>query len=160
MKKFATVDLCDKYRGSIQVALPLLKPYGKVMAFRGAIETVKCYEDNTVVRATLSQPGKGKVLVVDAGGSLHRALVGDLVAGIGAKHGWAGIILNGCVRDVVATNKVNIGIRALGHMPLPSDKHGLGIVGVPVTFAGVDFMPGQYLYCDIDGIVVAEAPLE
>ena len=160
MKTFATVDLCDKYKGNVQVAQPLLKPYGKVMRFCGTIETVKCFEDNTVVREALSQPGKGKVLVVDAGGSLNRALVGDLLAGIGAKHGWAGIILNGCVRDVVATNRVKIGIRALGHMPMPSDKHGLGILGVPVTFAGVDFMPGHYLYCDIDGIVVSEKPLK
>jgi len=160
MKKFMTVDLCDKYRGSIQVALPVLKMYGKIPAFAGQIETVKCYEDNTVVKQTLSKPGKGKVLVVDAGGSLKCALVGDLVAGIGAKHKWEGIVLNGCVRDVAATNKVNIGIRALNHVPLASDKHGLGVVGVPVMFAGVNFMPGHYLYCDIDGIVVAEKPLE
>ncbi|MBX9810987.1 MAG: ribonuclease E activity regulator RraA, partial [Burkholderiales bacterium] len=142
MKKFMTVDLCDKYKGSIQVALPVFRMYGKNPAFSGQIETVKCYEDNTVVKQTLSKPGKGKVLVVDAGGSLKCALVGDLVAGIGAKHKWEGIVLNGCVRDVAATNKVNIGIRALAHVPLASDKHGLGVVGVPVMFAGVNFMPG------------------
>lgn len=159
MKKFMTVDLCDKYKSSIQVALPVFRMYGKNPAFSGQIETVKCYEDNTVVKQTLSKPGKGKVLVVDAGGSLKCALVGDLVAGIGAKHKWEGIVLNGCVRDVAATNKVNIGIRALAHVPLASDKHGLGVVGVPVMFAGVNFMPGHYLYCDIDGIVVAEQPL-
>lgn len=85
--KFQTVDLCDKYKGSLQVALPVFKAYGKVEAFNGRIQTVKCYEDNTVVRETLSKPGRGKVLVVDAGGSLKCALVGDIVAGIGAKSG-------------------------------------------------------------------------
>jgi regulator of ribonuclease activity A len=112
------------------------------------------------VKETLSKPGKGKVLVVDAGGSLKCALVGDLVAGIAAKHKWTGIVLNGCVRDVTATNKVPIGIRALGHVPLASEKHGLGAVGVPVAFAGVNFVPGHHLYCDIDGIVVSETPLK
>ena len=160
MKKFMTVGLCDKYRGSIQVASPVFRMYGGIPSFSGQIETVKCYEDNTVVRQTLSTPGKGRVLVVDAGASLKCALVGDAVAGIAAKHGWAGIVLNGCVRDVAAINKVKIGIRALNHVPLASDKHGLGVVGVPVVFAGVNFAPGHYLYCDIDGIVVSEKPLE
>lgn len=159
MKRFKTVDLCDKYKGSIQVALPVLKPYGKAIAFCGEIETVKCYEDNSVVRQVLSQPGRGKVLVVDAGGSLRCALIGDVAAGLAAKNRWAGIVLNGCVRDVQATNKVNIGIRALGHVPLPSDRHGLGMVGVPVEFAGVRFVPGSFLYADLDGVVVAERAL-
>ena len=157
--KFQTVDLCDKYKGSIQVALPLFRIYGKIETFNGRIQTVKCYEDNAIVRETLSRPGRGKVLVVDAGGSLRCALVGDIIAGLGAQSGWSGIILNGCVRDIRAVNKINIGIRALGNVPLASDKHGLGVVGVPVTFAGVDFVPGLYLYADIDGIVVSEKRL-
>ncbi|KPK14477.1 MAG: ribonuclease E activity regulator RraA [Betaproteobacteria bacterium] len=157
--KFQTVDLCDKYKGSVQVALPVFRPYGKIESFHGAIETVKCYEDNEVVRETLSKSGQGKVLVVDAGGSLNCALVGDVLAGIGARRGWSGIILNGCVRDVRALGRIRIGIRALGSVPLASDKHGLGVVGVPVTFAGVDFLPGQFVYCDADGIVVSEQRL-
>jgi regulator of ribonuclease activity A len=157
--KFKTVDLCDKYKGSVQVALPVFRLYGKIESFHGAIETVKCYEDNEVVRETLSTSGKGKVLVVDAGGSLNCALVGDVLAGIGARRGWSGIILNGCVRDVRALERIRIGIRALGSVPLASDKHGLGVVGVPVTFAGVDFLPGQLVYCDADGIVVSEQRL-
>lgn len=157
--KFQTVDLCDKYKGSIQVALPVFRIYGSVEAFHGQVQTVKCYEDNTVVRETLSKPGAGKVLVVDAGGSLKCALVGDVVAGIGAKSGWSGIILNGCVRDIRAVNRIRIGIRALGNVPLASDKHGLGVLGVPVSFAGVDFIPGHYVYCDVDGIVVSEKRL-
>jgi regulator of ribonuclease activity A len=157
--KFQTADLCDKYKGSVQVALPVFRNYGKVEAFSGRIETVKCYEDNTIVKDTLAKPGKDKVLVVDAGGSLKCALVGDIVAGIGAKNGWSGIILNGCVRDIKAVNKIDIGIRALGNVPLASDKHGLGVVGVPVAFAGVNFIPEYYLYADADGIVVSEKRL-
>jgi regulator of ribonuclease activity A len=160
MKKFRTVDLCDRYKGSLQVALPVLKSYGKSASFWGPIETVKCYEDNTVVREVLSQPGRGKVLVIDGGGSLHCALVGDLLAGLGARNRWTGIVLNGCVRDVAAARKVRIGIRALGHVPMPGDKHGLGITGVPVDFAGVVFTPGHYLYADDDGIVVSERALQ
>jgi len=160
MKKFKTVDLCDKYKGSVQVALPILKSYGKLPSFCGEIDTVKCYDDNMVVRQVLSQPGRGKVLVIDGGGSLHCALVGDPLAGLGAKNHWTGIVVNGCVRDVVATRKVPIGLFALGHVPMPPDKHGLGVMGVPVDFAGVVFMPGHYLYADEDGIVVSEQPLQ
>lgn len=159
MKKFKTVDLCDKYKGSIQVALPVFRIYGGRPAFSGTIETVKCYEDNAVVKQVLSTPGKGKVLVVDAGASLRCALVGDLLAALGARHKWEGIVLNGCVRDVAATGKIKIGIRALNSVPLASDKRGLGVVGVPVTFSGVNFLPGHWLYADIDGIVVSAKPL-
>jgi regulator of ribonuclease activity A len=158
--KFKTVELCDKYKGSLQVAAPLFRSYGRIEAFHGEIETVKCYEDNTAVRDALSASGKGKVLVVDAGGSLRCALVGDVVAGLGAKNGWSGIVLNGCVRDVKAVNRIAIGIRALAAVPLASDKYGLGVIGVPVTFAGITFMPGYHLYADADGIVVSPKPLK
>ena len=157
--KFKTVDLCDKYKGSVQVALPIFRIYGKIESFHGVIETVKCYEDNEVVRETLTKAGRGRVLVADAAGSLNCAIVGDVVAGLGARHGWTGIILNGCVRDVRALERIRIGIRALGNVPLAGDKHGLGVVGVPVTFAGVDFLPGHFVYCDADGIVVSELRL-
>ncbi|HXF67063.1 MAG TPA: ribonuclease E activity regulator RraA [Burkholderiales bacterium] len=157
--KFKTVALCDKYKGSLQVAAPLFRNYGRIEAFHGEIQTVKCYEDNTAVRDALSVPGKGKVLVVDAGGSLRCALVGDVVAGLGAKNGWSGIVLNGCVRDVKAINRIAIGIRALASVPLASDKYGLGVIGVPVTFAGVTFLPGHHLYADADGLVVSPKPL-
>jgi len=155
----ATVDLCDKHRGSIQVALPVLKSYGKHPSFSGQIETVKCYEDNVVMRKTLEQPGNGRVLIVDGGGSLRCALVGDRMAALGVQNGWAGIVVNGCVRDITAVNQVPIGIRALGHVPLASEKHGQGVTSVPVSFAGITFTPGHHLYADADGIVVSEQPL-
>lgn len=157
--KFMTTDLCDRYRGSVQVAAPLFRCYGRSAAFAGTIETVKCFEDNTVVREMVAQPGKGKVLVIDGGGSLRYALLGDVIASIAAKNAWAGIVVNGCVRDVEATSKLKIGIHALAHMPLAAEKRGLGISGVPVSFAGVEFIPGHHLYADSDGIVVAERPL-
>lgn len=157
--RFKTVDLCDKYKGSIQVALPLFRSYGALESFCGEIETVKCYEDNTVVKEALARSGRGRVLVVDAGASLRCALVGDVVASIGVKSGWSGIVVNGCVRDVRALARLRIGIRALASVPLASDKHGLGVVGVPVSFAGVEFVPGHYLYCDADGLVVSEKRL-
>ncbi len=157
--KFMTVDLCDRYRGSLQVALPLFRAYGRSLAFSGTVETVKCFEDNIVIKEVLARPGKGKVLVIDGGASLRYALIGDVIARLAAKNGWAGIVVNGCVRDVDALNKLAIGIRALAHMPLAGEKHGLGIVGVPVSFAGVEFFPGHHLYADGDGIVVSEQPL-
>jgi regulator of ribonuclease activity A len=156
---FQTVDLCDQYRDAIRIVEPIFRSYGKHAAFCGAIQTVKCYEDNVLVKETLSTPGNGRVLVVDGGGSLRCALVGDMVAGLGAQHGWSGIVLHGCVRDIAAIADVEIGIRALNHFPLPSVKRGEGVVGVPVTFGGVTFAPGQYLYADIDGIVVSDKAL-
>lgn len=155
-KKFLTVDLCDRYRGSIQVALPLFRAYGRSAAFSGIVETVKCFEDSTVIKEVLARPGKGKVLVIDGGASLRYALLGDVVAGIAAKNGWTGMVVNGCVRDVDALARLAIGVRALGHIPLAGEKHGLGIVGVPVSFAGVEFWPGYHLYADRDGIVLSE----
>lgn len=159
MTMFATVDLCDRFKDEIQVALPIFRSYGGHEAFSGEIETARCFEDNVIIREVFSKPGNGRVLVVDAGGSLNRALVGDRVAGLGEKNGWAGLILNGCVRDVRALEKVPFGIRALNHVPLPSDKRGWGVAGEEVRFAGVTFRPGDHLYVDVDGIVVARKAL-
>lgn len=157
--KFVTTDLCDRYRGSVQVAAPLFRAYGRSLAFAGTIETVKCFEDNTVVKEALAQPGKGKVMVIDGGASLRYALLGDVIASMAAKNGWTGIVVNGCVRDVEALNKLKIGIHALAHMPLAAEKRGLGMAGVRVSFAGIEFTPGHHLYADSDGIVVSELPL-
>ena len=156
---FMTVDLCDQFKSELQVALPIFKLYGLNESFSGQIETVRCFEDNVIIKEVLSKPGEGKVLVADAGGSLRRALVGEVVAGLGTKNGWTGIVLNGCVRDVRALAQVPFGIHALGNVPLPSDKRGWGVAGEEVSFAGVTFRPGQYLYADVDGIVVAPRAL-
>ena len=124
------------------------------VAFQGPISTVRCFEDNVVLKQRLSEPGDGRVLVVDGGGSLRVALMGDMVAGLAVQNGWAGVVLNGCVRDSAALADLEVGIAALGTNPRPSGKTGAGEVDVPVTFGGVAFVPGALLACDQDGIVV------
>ena len=157
---FATADLYDEYGDNLQVALPLFNDFGGVLKFTGMISTVKCHEDNTLVRAALEEPGEGKLLVVDGGESLRCALVGDMLAQIGMENGWAGIIVSGCIRDSVVISGIEIGVKAMGTNPRKSLKKGAGDRDIPVTFAGVNFIPGQYVYADEDGIVVSEQELK
>lgn len=154
-----TADLCDAHAPELQVAEPLLRDYGGTPAFGGPISTVQVFEDNVLVRAALEQPGQGRVLVVDGGGSLRCALVGDLLAALGLQNGWAGIVVNGCIRDAATLGRLPIGVKALASNPLRSDKRGQGARDLPVSFAGVSFTPGQFLYADEDGIIVAERAL-
>ena len=120
---------------------------------------MQVYEDNVLVRAALAESGTGRVLVVDGGGSLRCALVGDLLGAMAVKNGWAGIVVNGCVRDSAELAQLPLGVRALATNPLRSEKRGEGQRDVPVVFAGITFMPGHYLYADADGIVVAAQAL-
>jgi regulator of ribonuclease activity A len=155
---FATCDLCDEHKGDTSGAFRVLPPafraYGGVPAFAGVVSTVKCFEDNTLVKAALESPGQGRVLVVDGGGSLRRALVGGNLAASAAKNGWAGIVVDGCVRDVAELAACAVGIRALALMPLPTEKRHEGQRDVPVQIQGVWIRPGDRLYADADGIVV------
>lgn len=155
-----TADLCDNYAELIKVVDPIFKSYGGHSRFAGLIETVKVYEDNVLVKNKLQQAGNGKVLVVNGGGSLRCALVGDLIAQMAADNGWAGIVVYGCIRDSAAIAEIPIGIKALNTHPLKSIKHGRGDLDLPVTFAGVTFVAGHYLYSDEDGIIVAEQDLK
>jgi regulator of ribonuclease activity A len=155
-----TTDLCDQYAGELQVAAPSFRSYGGKVAFSGSISTVQVYEDNVLVRAALEEPGAGRVLVVDGGGSLRCALVGDQLAALGLGNGWAGVVINGCIRDVAALRELAFGVQALAATPLRSAKRGTGARDVQVQFAGLACRPGQYLYADEDGIIVAERPLE
>lgn len=155
----ATADLYDEYGDSLQVAIPMFNNYGGVNRFSGVISTVKCHEDNTFVRSTLEQPGEGKVLVVDGGGSLRCALLGDMLAELGIKNGWTGIIVYGCIRDSAVIGKMDIGVKGVNTNPKKSLKKDIGERDIPVTFAGVNFIPGQYLYADEDGFVVSEKEL-
>jgi regulator of ribonuclease activity A len=123
-------------------------------SFSGRIETVRCFEDNVVLKATVSEPGDARVLVVDGGGSLRCALLGDNIAAIAKDNGWSGVVLYACVRDSVALDELGLGVKALGTNPRPSAKTGEGEVGVPVTFGEVTFAPGDELYADEDGVVV------
>ena len=156
---FKTADLCDDHEGKISVAQPLFKDYGGNISFAGEIFTIKCFEDNSLVREALKSPGQGKVLVIDGGGSTRRALVGDLLAQAGANNQWAGILVYGCIRDSGVIATINIGCKALGTLPMKTDKKGIGEKDLTVHFADVDFVPGHFLYADEDGIIVSASNL-
>lgn len=130
-----------------------LRDFGGVRAFSGPISTVRCHEDNVLLRRRLSEPGDGRVLVVDGGGSLRCALLGDNIAGLARDNGWAGVVLNACVRDVDELAHVPVGIKALGSCPRPSGKTGAGETEVTVSFGGATFEPGATLYADATGVV-------
>ncbi len=159
---FSTCDLCDAHADAnddrLRVLPPVFASYGGRARFAGPVATVKCHEDNALVRAALAEPGAGRVLVVDGGGSQRRALVGGKLAELGAKNGWAGIVVDGCVRDAAELAASEIGIRALGLLPLPTVKRGEGQRDVPVQVQGVRLRPGEWLYADADGIVVLDRP--
>ncbi len=156
---YITPDLCDAYPELVQVVEPMFANFGGRDSFGGAIVTVKCFEDNSKVKELVEQPGQGKVMVVDGGGSLRRALLGDMLAEKAAQNGWEGIVVYGCVRDVDVLAQTDLGIQALASHPLKTDKRGIGDVDVPVTFAGVTFRPGDYVYADNNGIIVSPSAL-
>jgi regulator of ribonuclease activity A len=154
-----TADLCDEHGDRLQVCEPLFHSYGGRRAFHGAVSTVRCFEDNSRVKEAVESPGTGRVLVVDGGGSRRRALLGDKLGEAAVRNGWSGVIIYGCLRDSAELGRMDLGIRALGTMPLRSDKRGEGERDVPVRFAGVTFRPGEHVYVDEDGIVVAPSAL-
>ncbi|MBI5255379.1 MAG: ribonuclease E activity regulator RraA [Burkholderiales bacterium] len=162
MGLFATCDLCDLHKndtdGAFRVLPPVFHNFGGRTVFSGPVATVKCFEDNTPVKAAVESPGHGRVLVVDGGGSLRRALVGGNLAAAAARNGWAGIVVDGCVRDVAELQQCDVGIRALGLMPLPTERRLPGLVDQPVQMQGVWVRPGDWLYADADGIVILAEP--
>ncbi len=157
---FKTADLCDHFSDIVQIAEEQMGDFGGLGAFSGVIETVKAFEDNSKVRECVDSPGKGKVLVVDGGGSMRCAMLGDQLAAKAVKNGWAGIVINGCIRDSADIAEMEIGVKALGTHPLKTEKLDAGSHNVPVRFAGVDFIPGHYVYADEDGLLVSEKALE
>lgn len=156
-----TCDLCDEFKndgsGRFRVLPPVFRDFGAVSAFSGPVVTVKCFEDNTLVKAAVDAPGQGRVLVVDGGGSLRRALLGGNLGAAAARNGWAGVVIDGCVRDVAELAACTVGIRALAAMPLPTEKRNQGERDVPVQVQGVWVRPGDVLTADADGIVVMAA---
>lgn len=150
----STADLYDE-RGSelASVSLQFLN-LGGVAAFSGPVRTVRCFQDNALLKSILGTPGEGAVLVIDGGGSLETALVGDIIAGLGVDNGWAGLIVNGAIRDRVAIGTLPVGVKALGSNPAKSTKTGAGEADVTVTIGGVDFRPGATVWADEDGILV------
>jgi len=157
---FSTPDICDEFPGRVQALEPLFKDFGGKRKFHGEVVTVKCHEDNSLVKRTLATAGGGKVLVVDGGGSLRCALLGDMLGALAIENGWQGVLVNGCVRDVEILRDMELGVRALESHPQKSEKRGEGEFNVIVRFAGVSFEPGEYLYADENGMVLARQKLE
>ena len=158
MPQWSTPDLCDAHP-EVQVAEPLFRDFGGAQAFSGTIVTLRCPEDNSRVREQVEQAGTGKVLVIEAGGSLRHAMLGDMLAEKAVANGWSGVLVHGCVRDVEVLANLPLGIKALAAVPMKTEKRGLGEVDVPVRFAGVSFVPGQWLYADANGVIGAEHAL-
>ncbi|MAB22840.1 putative 4-hydroxy-4-methyl-2-oxoglutarate aldolase [Pseudomonas neustonica] len=155
---YVTPDLCDAYP-DVDVVEPIFSNFGGHDSFGGEIVTVKCHEDNSIVKEQVDQDGRGKVMVVDGGGSFRRALLGDMLAEKAAKNGWEGIIIYGCVRDVDVLAQTPLGIQALASHPMKTDKRGIGDLNITVSFAGVTFKPGEYVYADNNGIIVSPTAL-
>ena len=157
---YSTPDICDQFPDQLQIVEPLFTEFGGKDCFSGEIVTIKCFEDNSLVKQNLATAGHGKVLVVDGGGSLRCALLGDLLGAMAVQNGWQGVLVNGCVRDVEILKSMDLGVRALNCYPLKSKKRNEGQLNLPVRFAGVNFEPGQHLYADENGIVVANGELD
>jgi len=154
----STADILDEHPADALVCELAFRQYGGIASFAGHISTVRCHEDNVLLKQRLSEPGEGRVLVIDGGGSLRVALLGDMVAGLAAASGWVGLVVHGGVRDVAVLRHLPLGIKALGSNPRPSGKAGAGEIDVPVEFGGVTFRPGAMLYSDDDGIVALGVP--
>ena len=152
----ATADLLDEYGDRAAVCELRFRQFGGVRSFTGEISTVRCHEDNVLVKRQVSEPGNGRVLVVDGGGSVRVALVGEMVARRARDNGWAGLVIHGAVRDAAALRELDLGLKALGSNPRPGGKAGFGEIDAPVAFGGVTFRPGATLCSDDDGIVVLD----
>ncbi len=161
---FSTCDICDANEsrlasGELSVIPPIFMRFGQSAQFSGPATTLKVFEDNGMVRSTLETAGNGHVLVIDGGGSFRCALVGGNLAKLAQTNGWAGIVVHGCIRDVEEINLCNIGVRALATMPLRSIKKGGGERDLQITIAGISIRPGDWIYADLDGVLVAKTPL-
>ncbi|AUX46207.1 ribonuclease [Sorangium cellulosum] len=156
---YRTTDLCDEHPEAVLVSDPIFRDYGGARLFHGRVVTVKVHEDNVLVRKTLEGPGEGRVLVVDGGGSLRCALLGDNLAAIAHQNGWAGLVVYGCVRDTEAIAGIPIGVKALATHPRKSGKQGAGERDIPVTFGGITYVPGGFVYADHDGLIHMKEPL-
>lgn len=156
---FLTTDLYDANEGRVAVVEPMFRAYGGRARFAGQVVTLKVYEDNTRVREVLAEPGQGRILVVDGGGSKRCALLGDQIAELAVKNGWEGVVIYGCIRDSVAINALDIGVRALDTTPKKSVKRNEGQRDLVLVFGAVEFVPGHWLYVDEDGLLLSSTPL-
>ena len=152
-------DLCDQHFDQLSVMDPIFQSYGKATIFSGQAVTVKCFEDNSLVKELAGMPGQGRILVIDGGGSTRRALLGDMIAENAVNNGWAGFIIYGAIRDVATINTLELGVKAITACPVKTEKRGLGDAGIDLQFAGVSIAEGDYIYADLNGVVVAKEPL-
>ena len=152
-------DLCDQHFDQLSVMEPIFQSYGKATIFSGQAVTVKCFEDNSLVKELAGTPGEGRILVIDGGGSTRRALLGDMIAENAVNNGWAGFVIYGAIRDVATINTLNLGVKAIAACPVKTEKRGLGDAGIDLHFAGVSIAEGDYIYADLNGVVVAKEPL-
>ena len=164
MKSISTPDLCDQYEDNKNVGLRVLDSlfnnYGGRTQFYGQAVTIKCFEDNSIVKNLVGTPGQGRVIVMDGGGSLRRAILGDMLGAKAVENGWSGLVIYGCVRDVDELATIDLGVKALNTHPIKTDKRGLGDLNVSVTFAGQTISSGDWVYADNNGIIVASSELE
>lgn len=156
---YPTADLCDAFSDEVQIVEPIFADFGGQPEFAGPISTVKCFEDNSLVRGALEEPGQGRVLVVDGGASDRCGLLGGNLAQLAADNNWVGVLVYGCIRDAAEIAETDVGVKALAAYPKKSNKRNLGDRDVPVRFAGVNFAPGHWLYADLDGVVVSAGRL-
>ena len=157
-ESFSTPDLSDATPEARALELQFVN-YGAVRRFSGQVVTIKCHEDNSLVKACVEEPGKGRVIVVDGGGSMRRSLLGDMLAEKAAAQGWAGLVINGVIRDVDEIGATALGVQALGTCPVKTEKLGMGQRDIRVTIGAVDIDPGDYLYADNNGVLVSKVPL-
>ncbi len=156
---FSTPDLCDANEGKVRVLDPIFNDYGAIKTFYGQAVTIKCFEDNSVVKELVGTAGEGRVIVMDGGGSLRRAILGDMLAEKAAQNGWAGLVINGCIRDVAEIGQTSLGVKAINTHPMKTDKRGIGDLNVPVQMAGQFIEPGDWVYADVNGVIVSSEPL-
>ncbi|GAA5194654.1 ribonuclease E activity regulator RraA [Ferrimonas gelatinilytica] len=156
---YNTSELCDLYGDQIDVVEPLFSNFGGLAAFSGPLRTVKCFEDNSAIAEVLEEQGEGRILLVDGGGSLRRALLDAPLAELAVKRGWQGLVIYGAVRDVEQLEEMELGIMAMAPIPVGAVQQGEGQIDVPVNFGGVTFLPEDHLYVDATGIILADEPL-
>ena len=158
MMTISTPDLCDEAPEVNAVELQFFN-LGQVKQFAGPAVTIKCHEDNSLVKACVDEPGQGRVIVVDGGGSRRRALLGDMLAEKAANNGWAGLVINGVIRDVDEMGKIALGVQALGTCPVKTEKLGVGQRDIDIRIGGVDIAPGDFVYADNNGVIVSKRQL-
>ncbi len=158
MTEFATPDLSDDAPDALALPLPLCS-FGARTRFSGRAVTIKCHEDNSLVKSCVGEPGEGRVIVVDGGGSLRRALLGDMLAEQAADNGWAGLVINGAIRDVDEIMRMDLGVKALGTCPVKTEKLGMGQRDIAVDIGGVTVNPGDYIYADNNGVLISTRDL-